>query len=336
MLYSISLKAQLNSKDSTCINEDYCSCSDYEIPAGIMISHTHLKGEWMVSYRWMRMNMAGVIQGTQDLSQTNVLTNYQTSPDFMWMNMHMLMLMYGITDKLTLMAMLNYNSNYMEMTMLSGSRFHQHGMSSTGLGDTRIYALWAPLKQAEKQFLLGLGINIPSGRITIKGPKEGVMYRGQRYPYAMQLGSGTLDFLPSVSYLQNNNKITWSLQLGSVLRPYRNNNNYKLGNEINFNAWTSLKWLKILSSSLRAEILYSDKIYGEDLSLNKYEEISANSSNYGGTRLFIYLGSSLTGNKGFLKKNRFSFEYGLPIYQNLKGLQMPITNLFTASWALTF
>ena len=138
MFYGISVKAQINPSDSTCANEAYCSCGDYEIPAGVMISHTHMKGEWMVSYRWMRMNMAGVIRGTQDLSQTDVLSDYQTSPDFMRMRMHMLMLMYGVTDKLTFMAMLNYTSNYMEMTMPSGSRFHQHGMSSAGLADTRI------------------------------------------------------------------------------------------------------------------------------------------------------------------------------------------------------
>jgi hypothetical protein len=330
------LKAQINPSDSTCISEDCCACSDYAIPAGVMISHTHMKGEWMVSYRLMQMTMSGVNNGTHEINKTDVLSQYRASPDFMKMNMHMLMVMYGLTDKFTLMAMFHYNSNYMEMTMASGAKFHTHGMSSSGIGDTKLYGLWAILKKPQKEFLLSVGINLPTGNINSTGTQNSAMYPGLRYPYAMQLGSGTFDLLPTLSYLNKKNNLTWSAQLASVIRTGHNTNDYKLGNEWSSNLWVSWQWLTVLSSSLRAEITYADKIHGRDSSLNMTEEIASNPSNYGGTRGYLHVGSSINGKKRFLKKNRLSVEYGFPIYQNLNGLQMPIKNLFTASWSLTF
>ncbi|WP_317897818.1 hypothetical protein [Aurantibacillus circumpalustris] len=336
LLIGSSIKAQQNYSDTTCVSEEYCSCNKYEVPAGVMISHTHMKGEWMVSYRMMRMNMSGLLEGSQAINATDVLLNYRTSPDLMQMDMHMLMLMYGLSDKITLMGMFHYTSNYMEMTMPSGTKFHRHSMSTNGLGDMKLYVLWSVIKKSEKEFLLSMGLNLPFGSINAQGAQHSAMYADQRYPYDMQLGSGSFDLMPSLSYIQKKNRITWSVQLGSILRPYYNSNEYKLGNELNFNAWTSLKWLRVISSSLRAEFLYSDKINGRDPSLNSCEEIAANPSNYGGLQAFIHLGSSLNGKRGFLKKNRLSFEYGLPFFQKLNGLQMPTKNLFTTSWSLTF
>jgi len=200
MVWAANLKAQTEEADTTSCSKGNCCCGNDPTPAGVMISHVHTKNEWMISYRYMGMNMSGVEDGHTSLSQSDVLANYRSSPDLMQMQMHMGMLMYGITDRLTVMGMFNYVSNYMEMTMPVGSHLHHHSMSSTGIGDAKLYALYALKKNMFRQMIASLGFNLPSGSISVKGPAGAMMYPDQRYAYSMQLGSGTVELLPGITY----------------------------------------------------------------------------------------------------------------------------------------
>lgn len=75
----------------------------------IMGDHTHKKNEWMVSYRFMYMDMAGLRMGDSSISSTEAFANnYTVEPTEMPMTMHMLGVMYAPTDKLTLSAMTHY------------------------------------------------------------------------------------------------------------------------------------------------------------------------------------------------------------------------------------
>ena len=72
----------------------------------------HSKGEWMVSYCYMTMDMEGLLQGSSDISSNSLLNiNSMTAGDFdmaptkMSMNMQMFGAMYAISDKWTLMGM---------------------------------------------------------------------------------------------------------------------------------------------------------------------------------------------------------------------------------------
>ena len=44
-------------------------------PIGVMADHRHAKGEWMLSYRFMRMNMDGNRDGRDSLSPENIVTS---------------------------------------------------------------------------------------------------------------------------------------------------------------------------------------------------------------------------------------------------------------------
>ena len=66
---------------------------DGHAPIGVMGDHTHGKGEFMASYRFMRMGMKGNRTGTEAESTEDVLADYMISPTEMVMSMHMLGLM---------------------------------------------------------------------------------------------------------------------------------------------------------------------------------------------------------------------------------------------------
>ena len=48
--------------------------ADGHAPIGVMGDHLHKAGEWMLSYRFMRMDMAGNRDGTSDLSPEEIVT----------------------------------------------------------------------------------------------------------------------------------------------------------------------------------------------------------------------------------------------------------------------
>lgn len=98
----------------------------YNPAFGDDVYHTHPAGMWMVNYKYMHMDMRGLRDGTSDVSQSdvgykrNTPYKYMMIPTDMTMDMHMLMLMYGVTDRWTVMAMTTYLSYKMGMLMDMG------------------------------------------------------------------------------------------------------------------------------------------------------------------------------------------------------------------------
>ncbi|MDE2762781.1 MAG: hypothetical protein OXQ94_18130 [Gemmatimonadota bacterium] len=62
---------------------------DGHAPIGVMGEHTHERGEWMLSHRFMRMSMAGNRDGTERLETADVLRDFMVAPLDMTMTMHM-------------------------------------------------------------------------------------------------------------------------------------------------------------------------------------------------------------------------------------------------------
>jgi hypothetical protein len=328
-----------------CTELSCCNGGHDPTPAAVMISHTHSKNEWMFSYKYMRMQMNDLLSETQTISKNDVFVNYLMSPDKMFMDMHMIMGMYGLNNRLTLMAMFNYNKTIMNMSMFTAAHHHAgsdttmamtHSMQTNGLSDFKCSMLYRLMDLPNYQLLFSAGVSFPLGSIAVKGASKDAMYPNRPYPYSMQLGSGTFDLLPCVNYLYQKSKFTSSIQISGIVRTHYNSMNYKLGNELTLHTWLSYQWLSFLSHSVRLEGHFADKISGYDSTLYAYNEPAANTANYGGKRLNIAFGTVAQFKKGFMKQNRFAFEYVMPIYQHLNGIQMKFNNTLSASWSIGF
>ncbi len=335
-----------------------CSCNrdDYS-PAGVMVGMRHLKGMWMFSYNYMNMQMQNNISGTSKVTDETILNNYLMSPVSMKMDMHMLMGMYGLSDRITLMAMLNYNSFDMKMNMLSASHSHTpaggHNHSAapsteglnlmemeskaSGIGDAQLYALWSFFVRRGTILMASGGINIPVGSIRQKGVADDMMYPNMRLPYMMQNGSGTVDFYPGVTLLQRAKNFEGSVQATGTVRTYNNANGYRLGNKLMLNTWGAYQFLGSLSPSLRVDATFTETIHGEDNQLYRVMEPGATPENYGGTLVNGYVGLSYYFKKGAVVRNsRVLVEYGLPLYQHLNGIQQPQQSVLNAAWRYAF
>jgi len=148
----------------------------------------------------------------------------------------------------------------------------------------------------------------------------------------MQQGSGTWDVLPGLTYTFQQNKFMASSQVYSTIRTGYNSVGYKLGNKITFNNWVAYRWLNWMSTSLRIEASSTGIIEGKDSDFYQYNEPAANPYNYGGE----IIQASAGFNFYLWKIHRIGIEAGLPLYENLNGIQT--STLYNAAllYSITF
>jgi hypothetical protein len=300
-------------------------------PIGVMGDHPHKTGEWMASYRYSSMQMQGNRDGTNRLSTNEVLNDFMVAPTKMTMQMHMFGLMYGLNDKLTLMGMLPYNVISMDHINRMGVEFTT---KAKGIGDAKLSGLYTLYQHENSRFLLNAGISLPTGSIDERDDTPAGS--NQKLPYPMQLGSGTYDLLPGVTYSNAQGKFSWGSQASAVIRLGKNSNHYRLGDQYNIHVWGARKLREYATASLRLEGKSWGNIDGEDPDLNPAMVPTARTDLRGGQRVDLLLGIDLIVPQGKLAGNRLAIEAGLPLYQNLDGPQLETDYRLTIGWQLAF
>ncbi|MGB7414345.1 MAG: transporter, partial [Thermosynechococcaceae cyanobacterium] len=150
----------------------------------------------------------------------------------------------------------------------------------------------------------------------------------QVLPYPMQIGSGTVDLMPGITYLGQAGNWSWGAQGMGTIRLGRNAQNYRLGNQLALTAWGARKWTKSISTSLRLQGRILGNNTGEDPRLAPGNQLTppliptVDPDRRGGSRVDLSVGINYLAQAGFLKGFRFGVEAGLPIYQSLSGPQL--------------
>ena len=325
--------------------------ADSHAPIGVMGDHMHKAGEWMVSYRYMEMRMKGMRDGTNDLDPEEIVTDFSNPnappptfrvvPTEMTTRMHMLGLMYAPTDWLTLMVMGNYTIKSMDHITFQGpvgtTRLGEFTTESEGIGDTRATALIRLFEDPVHHVHANLGLSIPTGSIdeedrvlapTGARPKL-------RLPYGMQLGSGTFDLMPGITYTGSHEKLGWGAQFSSTIYLGDNDEDWSFGNKYSLTTWGSFLWDDWINTSVRLTGITQGKINGND-ELIAAPVTTADPENYGGEKLILGLGANLVGQEGYLRGHRLGFEVGLPVYQDLNGPQLKSDWAFTIGYQKAF
>lgn len=297
---------------------------DGHAPIGVMGDHTHHKGEFMASYRYMFMNMDGNRDGTDSLSESEVLQNFMVTPVDMTMEMHMFGAMYAVSEDVTLMAMVPYVSKEMEHLTRNGTRFTTN---SEGFGDIKTTALYTIFNKDKQRIHLNLGASFPTGSINEKDDTPAG--EDQILPYPMQIGSGTFDLLPGITYLGQSDEGSWGAQALTTLRLGKNDNGYRLGNKYQLSGWIARNWTNWLSTSLRLTGTTWGDIDGADDRLNPMMIPTADPDLRSGTQINLGLGVNLYAPEGNLKGSRLAMEFELPILRDLDGPQLE------TDWQLT-
>jgi hypothetical protein len=300
-------------------------------PIGVMQDHMHKKGEWMLSYRYMRMDMGGNKAGTSAVSTADTLGQFMVAPTSMTMDMHMAGVMYGVSDQVTVTAMVPYSRKSMDHVTRMGGEFNT---TTNGVGDIKLLAMIALLDQGKHRLHANIGISLPTGSI---GQRAAIPINPDaQLPYAMQLGSRTWDILPGITYTGTSQNLYWGLQASSVVRIGTNSRDYSLGNRLQLTAWNMVRLSPAFDAGLRMTYHQWGNVDGADPELMPMLVQTANPSLQGGKRIDLAFALNFQVQNGSLKGHRLAAEISVPVYQNLDGPQMKQNWALTIGWQKAF
>jgi hypothetical protein len=341
-------------------NETHTARPDAHAPISVMGDHTHADGGWMLSYRYMNMQMDGMRRGSDRVTSAAVLASdggYTVTPKWMTMDMHMFGLMYAPTDQLTLMFMANYVETEMEHQvralppLLAAIGGEQFTTRSQGLGDTKATALYRFYLKDNRKAHFGLGLSLPTGSIDEKDrtPRPPAMmghpatFNKNQLPASMQLGSGTVDLLPSLTFVQQFENWSWGAQINGVIRlESENSHGYRLGHRVEGLGWLGYnltEWLGLstgLSYQNTGRLKGPQKDVGTAGPMGLRSVTTAFGDNYGGERVDAILGVNLLKPGGFLEGHRLAIDLRLPLWQDLNGFQLETDSVLTIGWQKSF
>lgn len=327
------------------------SLADKHAPAGLMGDHIHNKGEWMVEYKYMNMYMEDNRVGDRTVSDaesitiggtfTNVHpmgTNRGATPTQMTMEMHMIHLMYGLTDDVTVYTMLMLNSLTMDHirgpgNMAGGGPGSSFTTHNSGFGDTSFGALvrLSDRTDEDDDIILNLGFSVPTGDIfqTSSRPTAGML--SQPLPYPMRLGSGTFNARPGITWKHYDERSSHGLQFQTDVPLGRNYRNYSVIDVFKINAWYSHLLSDNLALSVRIENEWKTDFDGAD-PMTPNQIISTNVESFrGGYSLNLGLGVAALVNGHLLNA-----EFVPTLYQDLHGIQLETDWSFIVSWSKSF
>ncbi len=325
-------------------------------PAGVMLDHMLPEaGSFMVGYRYMYHRQSGdILRGTDAASDQDIIDQgcfpeeCRVAPEEMSMHMHMLELMYAPTDWLNLMLMPQFLDMEMTLRHLEDAppapdgtpppHFIQHGTG--GVGDTLMFALFKLFDVPGHHTHLGFGLSAPTGDVDIRLRPMHQSTTDEFIHYHMQLGSGTWDFLPSLTYTGQAARWSWGGQLSGIYRlEDENESGYALGDQFQATAWGGYALSDWLAASVRGIYTTQGEIQGQFDGqvghLNRQGPMDF-PQNYGGQFWDVGFGLSAAIPIAGLKDNRLSVEWLQPVEDDFNGYQLERDGSFIASFSLKF
>jgi len=333
MKKTLSIAAAMATIFCTTAHADGPSTASSHAPLGVMGDHLHNQGEFMFSYRYMHMDMDGSRTGTQRVSARDTVGTmsqpgqFMVAPISMPMDMHMLGAMYGLSDNITLMGMVSYADNSMDHLIRNGREFTTR---SSGIGDTKLSAMVSLFDTDHHKVHWQLGVSLPTGSTTERDDTPTM--QDAFLPYAMQIGSGTYDILPAITYSGKNDTLSWGAQLNAVVRTGDNDEGYTLGDRLGATSWIAKDVNDHLSLSLRVNYQDKDAIDGRNPALNPNIIQTAVPALQEGNRIDLLLGLNYLFDNG----HRLAIEYASPIRQDLVGPQLEIDSVLSLGWQKAF
>ncbi len=323
-------------------------------PAGLMYAHMLDKpGAFMVGYQFMYNRMAGdTLHGTNAASDqaivnqgcsTEILCRF--TPTHMNMKMHMLNIMYAPTSWLNLMLMPSFMDMDMNLRGLDGrppkpSGVHEHtgiqGHTTGVIGDTVIAPMIQLYKTPGHRVFMGLGISAPTGKSDLKFRRIGRADGGIVH-FHMQPGSGTWDFVPSLTYTGDYNRLSWGAQASGVKRmESRNDSGYRLGDLFQATAWAGWDLTHWLTATVRGVFTAQDRIHGDFNTFSGRSGPMDFPANNGGRFGNIGLGVKVVIPGRRFAGHHFGFEWLQPVHTDVNGLQLDRKGALAASWSYSF
>ncbi|MGD2215127.1 MAG: hypothetical protein PVJ64_00170 [Gemmatimonadales bacterium] len=281
------------------------------------MDHTHEAGEFMFSNRYMYMKMNGLRKGTEDATAQEVLgLGYTAVPTDMQTQMHMCGAMFAPLENLTVVAMVPFAVKSMDHATGSGP----FTTESSGLADLKLGGMWK-LEPADNQLVhVNFAASFPTG--SIDKADDTPMGDDIRLPYPMQIGSGTFEVTPGLTYLGQVDDLSWGLQGVTTFRLGENDNDYRLGHRYMATGWGAYRINDWLSGSVRPDWNNQEDVEGADSELDPGVVPTADPNLQGFKRWSAGFGVNTYFREGTFRGQRLNGELVVPFDQDLTGPQL--------------
>lgn len=257
--------------------------------------------------------------------------------------MVMVDIMYAPTDWMTLMLMPQFMSMDMHLRGLDGAPppdgedIHAaHGANpfhaSSGVGDIFLGSLFKLYEAPGHKIHLTTGFTAPTGSVN-----QRVNGNAEFEHYGMQLGTGTWNAWPSLTYNGYSGDWNWGGQLsGNVPLQTHNDSGFASGTIFQSTAWGGYQLQDWLQGSVRAlftsQAQISGQYYGNFIPTGPMDMPQS----YGGKFLDIGIGLNGHVKSGDFEGNHFGIEWLQPAYNDYNGYQLERKGSLWASWGLSF
>lgn len=304
-------------------------------------------GAVMLGYRYSLGIASGDIRRGFDLvSDDEIVSNAcqpspcAKAPDSMAMHMHMLELMVAPTHWLNIAVMGQYVDKYMEMRQLDDGLIDDHTQHQShgtgGWGDLQILALAKLFASSSNRLHAGLGLSVPTGSVDETHRRSHQESRGY-LQYGMQLGSGTFDFLPSLTWRGRRSAWSWGAQVGGVVRmQHENRSGYALGDRFDASVWGGYAIWPWLETSLRGVVALQGEVRGEYDGSHPLTTPPDHPTNYGGWLADLGIGVRAEVSFGPFEGQSVGLEWLQPLATDFNGYQLERVGTLVVDWRLHF
>jgi len=177
---------------------------------------------------------------------------------------------------------------------------------------------------------LNVGISAPTGAIDERKADGTTIL-----PYGMQLGSGTWDFLPALTFLGQTDNYSWGAQVGGALRMGDNDRDYSLGNRFDATIWGGRKLSDSFSLSAKFDYFSQSEVDGDDkdiTAMNKMMSSGYRADHQGRDLSTFGLGLNYYCRNGTFKGHRLAVEWETPMSEDVNGVQLETDSIWSLGW----
>ena len=290
-----------------------------------------------LGYQYVRVNFEQYLSGRDKVSRQQVLANFPVVPADITQQAHIVTVGYEFNDRFSV----NLNLPQVHQSTYHISRVPGYGeftIDSSGLGDISLSAAYIAWRDDTRILAVDGGFSLPTGSIDELGNTPRTPGLDQ-LPYTMQLGSGTVDFQPGVTFAGAAGNIEYGARLQGTVRMGRNDRDYSLSHRAVLKSWVTYTGWKYFHPSFKVSGQVWDRIHGQDSELLlppgapvTFPAPVTNPRLFGGEKIALMIGGRIPFSEGYLKGQSIEVEAGLPVYQRLNGPQPGETWRLAVSW----
>ncbi|PPD44808.1 MAG: alpha-amylase [Methylocystis sp.] len=235
---------------------------------------------------------------------------------------------YGVMKDVAVVVTAGMAERNLEMLTFQGlgrnaNRLGRSYTGTTGFGDMTVSGIYRIYQDEIHRIQVNLGMSFPTGSneqtFTLLQPNG--TYATSRAFYALQPGSNTYDIMPGIVYAGFLGQWSWGASYRGRFPLAANPQGYRWGDYHEFNGWGGYTWTPGLTTTFRVAGSTLGHIRGFDNEI-RGRAPAANPNFYGGERVELFGGATISGKFIGYENASVAIEAGLPVYQNLNGPQI--------------